>query len=139
VADDDAFVALTHQSGAVSHLRASAVTAAPGPRLRVLGSAAAFVVDGVDGQEEALRNGLRPGQDEPWGQEPPGNWGRLVTGDRAEVVPSVRGAWPEFYAGVERWLRSGGDPPVDPADAVRVLEIVEAARTSADTGVTQRL
>jgi predicted dehydrogenase len=137
-ADDDAFLALTHESGAVSHLRASAVTAAPGPRLRVLGSAAAFVVDDVDGQEDALRSGLRPGRDEPWGEEPPGRWGRLVRGDEAELVQSERGAWPAFYAGVERWLRSGGEPPVDPADAVRVLEVVEAARRSAATGATQR-
>jgi predicted dehydrogenase len=130
-ADDDAFVALRHESGAYSHLRASSVTAAPGPRLRVLGSEAAFVVDEVDGQEDALRDGLRPGRDEPWGVEPPARWGRLVRGDDQEPVVSEPGAWPEFYVGVERWLREGGDPPVDPADAVRALEVVEAARRSA--------
>lgn len=138
-ADDDAFVALSHASGAVSHLRASAVTAAPGPRLRVLGSSGAFVVDEVDGQEDALRAGLRPGGGEPWGEVPPERLGRLVRGDEQEPVPSEPGAWPEFYAGVERWLRDGGDPPVDPADAVRVLEVVEAARRSAAAGSTQEL
>jgi predicted dehydrogenase len=138
-ADDDSFLALRHESGAYSHLRASAVTAAPGPRLRVLGSRAAFVVDEVDGQEDALRSGLRPGRDEPWGVEPPGRWGRLVRGDELEPVPSEPGAWPAFYAGVERWLRSGGDPPVDPWDAVRVLEVIEAARRSAAAGTTVAL
>jgi scyllo-inositol 2-dehydrogenase (NADP+) len=138
-ADDDAFLALTHSSGAVSHLRASSVTAAPGPRLRVLGSSGAFVVDEVDGQEDALRAGLRPGRDEPWGVGSPERWGRLVRGDEQEPVPSEPGAWPAFYAGVERWLRSGGEPPVDPADAVRVLEVVEAARASAAAGATQEL
>jgi predicted dehydrogenase len=133
-ADDDAFLALRHESGAYSHLRASAVTAAPGPRLRVLGSRAAFVVEEVDGQEDALRSGLRPGRDGPWGMEPPGRWGRLVRGDEAEPVPSEPGAWPEFYRGVERWLREGGSPPVDPWDAVRVLEVIEAARRSAASG-----
>jgi scyllo-inositol 2-dehydrogenase (NADP+) len=130
-ADDDAFLALRHESGAYSHVRASAVTAAPGPRLRVLGTAAAFVVDEMDGQEDALRDGLRPGRDEPWGVEPPARWGRLVRGEDSEPVPSEPGAWPEFYAAVERWLRSRGAPPVDPWDAVRVLEVVEAARRSA--------
>jgi predicted dehydrogenase len=138
-ADDDAFVAVTHASGAVSHLRASAVTAAPGPRLRVLGSAAAFVVDEVDGQEDALRSGLRPRAGEPWGVVPEERWGRLVRGDEQEPVPSEPGAWPAFYEGVERWLRSGGEPPVDPADAVGVLEVVEAARRSASAGATQEL
>jgi predicted dehydrogenase len=130
-ADDDAFVALRHESGVYSHLRASAVTAAPGPRLRVLGERAAFVVDEVDGQEDALHDGLRPGRDEPWGVEPPARWGRLERGDEVEPVPSEPGAWPEFYRGVARWLRDGGDPPVDPWDAVRVLEVIEAARESA--------
>jgi scyllo-inositol 2-dehydrogenase (NADP+) len=139
-ADDDAFVALSHASGTVSHLRASAVTAAPGPRLRVLGSLGAFVVDEVDGQEDALRSGLRPGAGpEPWGEVPPGSWGRLVRGDDREPVPSERGAWPAFYSAVSEWVRSGGEPPVDPADAVRVLEVVEAARRSGANGVTQEL
>jgi scyllo-inositol 2-dehydrogenase (NADP+) len=96
----------------------------------VLGSEAAFVVDALDGQEDALRAGRRPG-DGAWGVEPPERWGRLVRGDSEEPVPSEPGAWPAFYAGVERWLSSGGDPPVDPADAVRVLEVIEAARAVA--------
>jgi predicted dehydrogenase len=127
-ADDDAFVAIRHESGAYSHLRASAVTAAPGPRLRVLGTRAAYVVEGVDGQEDALRGGLRPGRDEPWGTAPPG---RLVRGDDETPAPSERGDWPAFYRGVERWLREGGAPPVDPQDAVRVLEVIDRARLAA--------
>jgi predicted dehydrogenase len=132
-ADDDGFIAIRHESGAYSHLRASAVTAAPGPRLRVLGTRAAFVVDGVDGQEDALRAGLRPGTDEPWGAEPPERWGRLVRGDEEEPVASEPGDWPAFYRGVERWLREGGAPPVDPEDAVRVLEVIDAARGAVET------
>jgi predicted dehydrogenase len=62
-----------------------------------------------------------------------------VRGDEEEAVPSEPGAWPEFYAGVERWLRSAADPPVDPGDAVRVLEVIEAARRSAAGGSTQEL
>ena len=59
--DDDAFVALRHADEVISHLRMSAMTAAPGPRLRVLGTAAAFTVQRVDSQEAALRAG-RPGR-----------------------------------------------------------------------------
>jgi predicted dehydrogenase len=133
-ADDDAFVAIRHASGGYSHLRTSAVTAAPGPRLRVLGSRAAFVVDELDRQEADLRDGLRPGGDEPWGRGPPG---RLVRGDDEETIESERGDWPAFYRGVERWLREPGEPPpVDPLDAVRVLEVLDAARQSASGGST---
>lgn len=125
-ADDDAFVALRHESGVVSHLWASSVAAAPGPRLRVLGSEGAFVVESVDSQEDALREGKRP--NDGWGEEPESQWGRLVRGDESSAVPSERGDWPAFYAGVERALRSGAPPPVDPRDAVEVLSILERAR-----------
>src|SRR5213075_2148323 len=54
---DDAFVALRHSSGLTSHLWASALAAQRGPRLRVLGDAAAFVAPDLDPQEDALRAG----------------------------------------------------------------------------------
>jgi scyllo-inositol 2-dehydrogenase (NADP+) len=133
-ADDDAFLALRHASGVDSHLWASAFCAAPGPRLRVLGTRAAYVATELDGQEDALRSGLRPGGDTPWGVEPRSRWGRLMRGETGEPVPSERGAWPEFYAELERSLRGGVPPPVDPWDSVATLEVMDAARQSASTG-----
>jgi predicted dehydrogenase len=131
--DDDAFVVLRHARGTVSHLWASAVAPAPGPRLRVAGSEAGFVVEGVDSQEDALRRGGRPSAGEPWGAEPQERWGRLVRGELTEPVPSEPGAWPEFYAALASALASGGPPPVDPADAIAVLEVLETARGIAAT------
>jgi scyllo-inositol 2-dehydrogenase (NADP+) len=128
-ADDDAFLALEHESGVRSHLWASTVAPAPGPRLRVSGSEAAFVVAGLDGQEEALRAGARLDRDD-WGAEPEASWGRLVSGESAEPVPSERGDWPRFYADLAAALDGEGPPPVDPRDAVRVAEILERARAT---------
>jgi scyllo-inositol 2-dehydrogenase (NADP+) len=125
-ADDDAFIALEHESGVTSHLRAAIVEPAPGPRLRVSGSEAAFLVETVDGQEEALRAGARPGPG--WGVEPEERWGRLIRGDDAEPVPAEPGGWPRFYAGVADALAESGPMPVDPRDAVAVLEILDHAR-----------
>jgi predicted dehydrogenase len=133
VADDDAFLALEHRSGARSHLWASLLAATPGPRLRVLGDRAAYIVTDVDGQEDALRSGARPGGDEAWGIEPPERWGRLITEERSEAVVSERGDWPRFYTGLERALREGSPAPVDPWEAVRGLEVLDAARRSAAT------
>jgi scyllo-inositol 2-dehydrogenase (NADP+) len=133
-ADDDAFVALEHRSGARSHLWASLLAAAPGPRLRVLADRAAYIVTDVDGQEDALRSGARPGDGDSWGAEPPERWGRLITGEAAETVESEKGDWPRFYAGLEQALRQGSAPPVDPRDAVTGLEVLDAARRSAATG-----
>jgi scyllo-inositol 2-dehydrogenase (NADP+) len=129
-ADDDAFLALQHESGVRSHHWVSSMAAAPGPRLRVLGTNGAYVVDALDGQEDALRGGMTP-PDQHWGEEPPERWGRLVRGDKQESVPSERGAWDAFYPAVAAAVRGEGPPPVDPQDAVEVLRILEAARTSA--------
>ena len=125
-ADDDDFIAIRHRSGVTSHLWASSVAAARGPRLRVLGSRAAFVVDELDGQEDALREGLRP-TDGTWGEEPESKWGRLVRGEESTPVPSERGAWPEFYGRLEAALDGEGELPVDPRDAVEVARVLERA------------
>ena len=126
-ADDDVFVALRHSSGVSSHIWASEVAPEPGVRMRVIGSRGAFVSPALDGQEEALRAGRRPGVGE-WGAEPPERWGRLVRGEESEPVPPEPGAWPAFYALLRDALRGNGEPPVDPDDAIEVLEVLESAR-----------
>lgn len=137
--DDDAFVALRHAGGVRSHLWASAVAGAPGPRRRVLGDRAAYLVADVDGQEDALRAGVHPRDQESWGVEPESRWGRLVRGEEWEPVESERGAWPQFYGALVRALREGGALPVDPRDAVTTLEVLEAARRSSDEGTVVAL
>ncbi|MYU19616.1 Gfo/Idh/MocA family oxidoreductase, partial [Streptomyces sp. SID8361] len=80
--DDDTFIALTHTGGVRSHLWMSATTAQLGPRFRVLGSESGYVKYGLDPQEAALRDGLRPGgPSAEWGAEPEGDWGRLGAGE----------------------------------------------------------
>ena len=127
-ADDDAFVALEHESGTHSHLWASELAAAPGPRLRVLGSEAAYTVEALDSQEDALRAGARPDDATPWGLEPEDRWGRLHGGEQEQVVRPEPGDWPRFYSELAAALIDGAPPPVDPRDAVTVLEILERAR-----------
>jgi predicted dehydrogenase len=125
--DDDAFVALTHESGVRSHLSMTALAAQPAARFRVLGNRAAYVKHGEDVQEEQLRAGLRP--DVPgFGEEPEERWGTVGAGDDLRRVPTERGAYLTFYQGVAMSLREGAPPPVDPDDAVAALEVLEAAR-----------
>ena len=129
--EDDVMLALTHVSGARSTHWLSATAAQLGPRLRLLGSRAAFVVSDLDGQEDALRAGDRPGPG--WGAVPQSRWGVLSAGDRSEAVPSLPGDYRLFYAGLLAALRGGGPPPVPGAEAVDVLRVLDAARTSAQT------
>jgi predicted dehydrogenase len=127
--DDDSFVALTHASGVRSHLWMSGLDAQPGPRFRVLGDKGAYVKFGMDVQEEMLRSGGNPSAS-GWGEDPPDLWGRLGTEQESQAVRTERGAYGEFYRVLVSALDSGSAPPVDPADAVATLEIVEAARRS---------
>jgi scyllo-inositol 2-dehydrogenase (NADP+) len=123
-AHDDAFLALSHPSGTVSHLWASALAASLGPRFRVLGDRSAFVKHGMDPQEEALKAGAVPGG-AGWGEDAEEQWGVLG----GEPVRTVPGAYQDFYATV-----AAGQAPVPVADAITGLEVVEAAFTSARTG-----
>lgn len=128
-ADDDVFIALHHVSGVTSHLWASAVAAHLAPRLRVLGSRAAFVAPTLDPQEAALRAGRSPA--EPgWGEVAEADWGRIVAGDEERVVSSEPGDYPAFYVAWRDALLGRGPLPVDPADAVETLRILEEARMS---------
>jgi predicted dehydrogenase len=132
--DDDTFVALAHQGGVTSHLWASSVAPRPGPRFRVLGSTAGYVVWGMDPQERALRSGSSP-RHAGWGESPPGRWGTIGVGDDdVAPVPTEVGNYGGFYEAVVASLRHGRPPPVVPGDAVTTLEIIAAARRSAALG-----
>jgi predicted dehydrogenase len=135
--DDDFFVALHHAGGVESHLWGSWVQGAPGPRFRVTGTTGSYVVDGVDGQEEALIAGRSPATEgDRWGTEPEQRWGRLHRGDAGEPVPTERGRWDTYYPAFAAAVRGEAPVPVDPWDVVRNIEVLDAARESATTGQT---
>ena len=127
-ADDDTFLALTHEGGARSHLYMSSLTAQAGPRFRVLGDRAAYVKEGWDPQEAALRAGLRPEvSGVPWGTEEPSRWGLLGVGDEAEPFATVPGDWPAYYRGIAAAVRGRGANPVTVESVVPVLRVLEEA------------
>ena len=126
-AEDEAFLALTHASGVRSHLGASSVAGAPGPRTRVLGSTAAYVVTRFEAEQHAF-GGF---------DDEPGCTGWLVAGQERTPVATAPGGHGDFYPAVLRALAEP-DPaarqaamPVDPWDAVATARVLEAARVSA--------
>ncbi|XCM32062.1 Gfo/Idh/MocA family oxidoreductase [Streptomyces parvus] len=143
-ADDDTFIAITHENGVRSHLYVSATTAQLGPRFRVLGSAAGYVKYGLDPQEAALREGLRPVAGEPWGDEVEQMWGRVGSGESpltggGTPVRTLPGDYPAYYAAVAAAIRGTGDNPVTALQAAAALDVLEAARRSAREGVSVTL
>lgn len=133
--DDDVFLALTHVDGAHSHLWGSWVQPGPGPRFRVTGTHATYVVGGMDIQEELLVAGRTPASEgEAWGAEPPDRWGRVHDASGAATRPTERGHWDTYYRDFAAAVRSSGPVPVEPRDAVATAEVLDAARTSAERG-----
>jgi scyllo-inositol 2-dehydrogenase (NADP+) len=136
--DDDVFVALHHASGVTSHLWASALAGQRGPRFRVLGDRATFVKYGLDVQEEALRAGRRPGG-RSWGRDPPEAYGVLGVDGACLAVATEPGGYQDFYAGLAAALRNGAPSPVEAAEAVATLAVLDACRRSAAHGVVTAL
>ncbi len=134
--DDDVFVALTHASGARSHLWGSWLQSAPGPRFRVTGTAGTYILAAGDTQEDQLVASHSPASaGDAWGTEPDDSWGHLYTGGATEVVPTEPGRWNEFYPAFARAVRDGDPVPVDPNDAVATAIVLDAARQSATSGL----
>jgi predicted dehydrogenase len=130
--DDDTFIALEHGGGVYSHVSVSAVAPIPAARFRLLGTRGAYTKDGLDIQEEQLRSGLRPNGAE-FGVEPEARWGHINVDGQTRLYPTAAGRWVDFYPQVADAIRNGGPPPVDPHDAVAVVEVLEAVLESART------
>ncbi len=132
--DDDTFVALEHRGGARSHLWMSATAPLHGPRFRVSGLKAGVEIAELDPQEAQLAGGTRPG--EPGWGETRDRFATVADADGRREVPIAPGAYERFYAEVAAWLRDEGPAPVDPADSLGLLEVLDAARASAATATT---
>lgn len=133
VADDDTFVALRFESGVHGHLWMNTIVRTLGPRYHVSGLQGTYSKYGLDPQEPALKAGMRPGDDD-WGLEPTERWGTLSTDvDGLHVdgtVETLPGAYERFYALLHEALRGNGEVPVNPADSLATLQVIEAARES---------
>ncbi|WP_035057670.1 Gfo/Idh/MocA family protein, partial [Cellulomonas bogoriensis] len=115
-ADDDVFLALVHAGGVISHLSASGLCGAPGPRTRVLGDQGAYLVTSFEGEPTPFEGLAAPAGHEGW----------LVQGTSLTAVPRPPGGHADFYRQVGRWVAAGAPAPVDPGDAVHVAEVLDA-------------
>lgn len=115
-------------------LASSRMIAAARPRFALHGRGGSFVKYGLDPQEAAMRAGgsLR---DPAHGLEDPAQHGVLTLPDGTqECIPSERGDYRRFYAGVAAAIREGAAAPVAAADALAGLRLIELARRSAAEG-----
>jgi predicted dehydrogenase len=128
-AEDDAFLACRHTCGVLSHLGATSLSAAPGPRVRILGSAGAFLLDQFEDDGAGIYPDLANADDRHCG------W--VYQGTQRSPVTRPPGGQVDFYLAVKNALGMP-DPqramPIDPYDAVHTLAVIDAARVSAAGG-----
>ena len=125
-ADDDSVLVLRHANGVMSYLSASAVVGAPGPRIRILGSKGALVINDLDPQEALLRQGKFP-EGGRW-SEPTHSVAHIYRGTEVELVESVSGNYALFYSAVGEAILHGKIWPVTKEDALIVARIIDQAR-----------
>lgn len=125
-ADDDCLLVLEHESGVMSYLSASVVVGAPGPRIRILGTKGALVINDLDPQEALLRAGKFP-ENGTW-TYPTTSQAFLHRGDLVEEIESVPGNYGHFYKAVELAITTGAPWPIPNLDALLVAAIIDQAR-----------
>jgi scyllo-inositol 2-dehydrogenase (NADP+) len=131
--DDYAEVTL-HYAAMRVIVSATMAVAAPRPRFALHGTGGSFVKYGIDPQEDQLRGGISPGAP-GYGVEPESSNGTVTDpSGKARTVATERGDYRNFYEGVAAAIRDGAPPPVDPADAVVGLGLIDLARRSAKEG-----
>ena len=125
-ADDDCVLVLAHETGVESILSASAVVGAPGPRLRVIGSEGAFVVNELDPQEALLRAGKAP-KDGKW-EEDTSSQAFIHRGDSVEEFKTDPGNYAAFYSLVHEAIVNKTAMPISPEEILAVAQIIDKAR-----------
>ncbi|GIW35159.1 oxidoreductase [Meiothermus sp.] len=110
-------------------LHASALVPGGSPRFVVHGTQGSWVCYGLDTQEKSLREGSHPGGPN-W--RPVGGEAWLYRpGQPSELVDVEPGDYRRYYAGVRDAIWEKGPNPVPPEQAVRLMELLEAAIQSA--------
>ena len=124
--DDDVVLVLRHASGVDSYLSASAIVGAPGPRIRLLGSNGALVIDELDPQEALLRSGNIPDG---------GKWdlstkskASIIRGDQISELVAEDGNYATFYSLVAGAIAGANEWPVSRDEIIAVATIIDQAR-----------
>lgn len=137
---DQGFVlVLEHTNGVGSFLSASKLNRIADRELRVYGERGSFKSHASDVQAAEISAGRRPADDPAaWGFEPAEHWGRLSNDEGTRLVPSSQGSYVDYYDAFARAVRGDGPAPVTADDAVAVLRVLDAARTSHESGEAVR-
>ena len=127
-------IRLNHR-GVVVTVKGGYLVREQGPRYILHGTEGSFIKYGIDPQEEALKNGHRPGGP-GWGEEEKKHWGILNTQlqglhyrGKIETLP---GNYMAFFENLHQAIRHGKKVAVPAEEGLNVIRIIEAAKESSE-------
>jgi scyllo-inositol 2-dehydrogenase (NADP+) len=105
-----------------------------GPKFQIHGDKGSFIKYGLDSQEDSLKRGKLPG-DPIWGKDLEESYGELSVnvGDlllRGKLETKT-GAYESFYKGIYESITENKPVPVNAADAMKTIKIIELVKKSA--------
>lgn len=124
--EDDVVLTLKHDVGVDSYLSASAISGNPGPRIRLLGTEGALVIEDLDPQEALLRSGHYP-EGGLW-KIPTSSRAFIYRGDAREEISAQPGNYGEFYIALKESLSQGAPLPISQEQVLAVARIIDKAR-----------
>jgi len=129
---EDYFDVTLHYGERRVGLKSSSLVRDPRPRFALYGNEGSFVKHGLDPQEDQLKGGMRA-EDAQFGMTDSRGTLTLVDGSQVKV-PTEPGTWRAFYEQVADAILDSGPVPVDPADALAGLILIDLARRAAAEG-----
>jgi len=121
-------------------LHGSMLVAAESARYQIHGTRGSFVKYGLDPQEDRLKSGARPPQ-EDWGYDMRDGVLTLAEGDGMveKTLLTIPGNYPAYYAAIRDAVNGVGENPVKAEEAIQVMELIELGLQSAEKRQTMSL
>lgn len=131
----DYFNLVLHYPGNVVTLHSDLFSAGPNKRFSVKGTKASYEKLGLDPQEDRLKVGILP-LDENWADETPEHYGQLYTSDAVETITTERGGYQRYFREMAEAIRANNAAPVSAVDALWSIKLIALAMESSRLGKT---
>lgn len=130
----DNFEIILHYPKVKVTLKAGMLVREVGPHFKLYGTKGSFIKYGMDVQESALKNGIKPNDVENWGIEPQNLWGKLDTEVNGShfvgKIESETGDYREFYKNVYGAILGEEEIAVKAYQGRNTIKIIELAQMS---------
>lgn len=131
----DYYNVILHYPNHLVHLHSNLYSPEPNLRYKVLGTQAKYEKQGLDPQEDYLKQGRIPDNAE-WAREERTLYGQHYSESGSQTIETELGGYQYYFKGVADAIRLGSDNPVPAQQALQNIALIEMALESSQTGQT---